>query len=107
MTRLPTLSARKIIQALEKAGFVLQRQRGSHYQMKHPTKGVVVTISSDDRTATPDRDFNDLVVECTSTDPDLLPPRYDGPRLDLSIPEKYVRQKKTKPKRRQSRPNQR
>ena len=36
MTRLPQLSARKLIQALEKAGFVLQRQRGSHYQMKHP-----------------------------------------------------------------------
>lgn len=37
MTRLPTLNARKIIQALEKVGFVLRRQRGSHYVMKHPT----------------------------------------------------------------------
>jgi hypothetical protein len=72
-----------------------------------PVKGVVVTISSDDRTATPDRDFNDLVVECTSSDPALLPPRYVGPRLDLSIPEKYVRQKETKPKRRRPRPTQR
>jgi len=39
VTRLPTLSARKIIQALEKAGFVLVRQRGSHHQMKHQTNG--------------------------------------------------------------------
>lgn len=36
MTRLPTLNARKIIQALEQVGFVLRRQRGSHYVMKHP-----------------------------------------------------------------------
>ena len=63
-----------------------------------PVKGVVVTISADDRTDTPDRDFNDLVVECTSSDPELLPPRFDMPRLDLSIPEKYVRKKNTKPK---------
>lgn len=44
MTRLPTLSARKIIQALEKAGFVVQRQRGSHCQMKHPGKNLRTTI---------------------------------------------------------------
>jgi predicted RNA binding protein YcfA (HicA-like mRNA interferase family) len=38
MTRLPTLTAQKIIRALKKAGFVLVRQRGSHYQMKHPER---------------------------------------------------------------------
>jgi predicted RNA binding protein YcfA (HicA-like mRNA interferase family) len=36
MTRLPTLSARKIIQALEQAGFVFDRQTGSHYILWHP-----------------------------------------------------------------------
>lgn len=59
----------------------------------HPAKGVVVTISADDRTNAPDADFNDLIVECTSSDPELEPPRFDGPRLDLTIPEKYVGQK--------------
>ena len=44
MTRLPTLSARKVIQALQKAGFVLVRQRGSHYQMKHPAKNLHTTV---------------------------------------------------------------
>lgn len=44
MTRLPTLTARKLIQALEKAGFVLCRQRGSHYQMKHPATNRRTTI---------------------------------------------------------------
>jgi predicted RNA binding protein YcfA (HicA-like mRNA interferase family) len=44
MTRLPTLTARKLIQALEKAGFVLVRQRGSHYQMKRGSDGRRTTI---------------------------------------------------------------
>jgi mRNA interferase HicA len=36
MTRLPTLHARKIIQALEQAGFVFDRQTGSHFILRHP-----------------------------------------------------------------------
>ncbi len=55
-------------------------------------KGVVLTISADDRTNTPDADFDDLVVECVTTDPELVPPRFLGPRMDLTIPERYVRQ---------------
>jgi predicted RNA binding protein YcfA (HicA-like mRNA interferase family) len=34
MTRLPTLHARKVIQALEKAGFVFDRQTGSHFILR-------------------------------------------------------------------------
>jgi predicted RNA binding protein YcfA (HicA-like mRNA interferase family) len=36
MTRLPTLNARKVIQALEQAGFVFDRQTGSHFILRHP-----------------------------------------------------------------------
>lgn len=36
MIRLPTLHSRKIIQALEKAGFVCDRQTGSHSIFHHP-----------------------------------------------------------------------
>ena len=36
MTRLPTLHSRKIIQALEQAGFVSDRQTGSHFILRHP-----------------------------------------------------------------------
>jgi mRNA interferase HicA len=36
MTRLPTLHVRKIIKALEQAGFVLDRQTGSHFIMRNP-----------------------------------------------------------------------
>lgn len=36
MTRLPRLRAKQLIQALERAGFVLERTRGNHVRMKHP-----------------------------------------------------------------------
>lgn len=65
----------------------------------HPVKGVVLTISADDRTSSPDADFDDLVVECTTTDPELIPPKLNGPPLDLTIPERVVRQKPDRPKR--------
>ncbi|MEK7353216.1 MAG: type II toxin-antitoxin system HicA family toxin [Chloroflexota bacterium] len=36
MTRLPTLTGDRIIKALAKAGFIVDRQRGSHVYLKHP-----------------------------------------------------------------------
>ena len=36
MTRLPRLKGREVVRALEKAGFVLERTRGSHAFLKHP-----------------------------------------------------------------------
>ena len=44
MTRLPTLHARKIIQALEQAGFVFYRQVGSHYVLRHPATRRTTTV---------------------------------------------------------------
>ena len=44
MTRLPTLHARKIIQALEQAGFVFYRQVGSHYVLRHPVTRRMTTV---------------------------------------------------------------
>ena len=55
-----------------------------------PAKGVIVTISADDQTDAPDADFNDLIVECTSTDPELAPPPFNGPPQDFTIPEPYI-----------------
>lgn len=37
MSRLPTLNARKVIQALEQAGFVFYKQIGSHCILRNPT----------------------------------------------------------------------
>lgn len=36
MSRLPSLTARKVVRALKRAGFVEDRQRGSHLIMFHP-----------------------------------------------------------------------
>jgi predicted RNA binding protein YcfA (HicA-like mRNA interferase family) len=36
MPRLPNVRAKDIIRALEKAGFELTRQKGSHVSMEHP-----------------------------------------------------------------------
>lgn len=36
MTRLPTLTSSRIIKALQKSGFQIKRQRGSHVYLQHP-----------------------------------------------------------------------
>lgn len=43
MGALPILTARQVIRALEKAGFQVQRQTGSHARLKH-ADGRVVTV---------------------------------------------------------------
>ncbi len=43
MPPLPILTARRIIAALNKAGFVVVRQKGSHIRLRHPD-GRVVTV---------------------------------------------------------------
>jgi len=36
MAKLPSLTARKVIRALKRAGFVEDRQKGSHLMLIHP-----------------------------------------------------------------------
>ena len=36
MTRLPAVSGERVVRALERAGFILVRQRGSHIFLRHP-----------------------------------------------------------------------
>jgi predicted RNA binding protein YcfA (HicA-like mRNA interferase family) len=43
MGALPMLTARQVLRALEKAGFQVQRQTGSHVRLKH-ADGRVVTV---------------------------------------------------------------
>lgn len=43
--RLPALTPRQVIRALERAGFVLHHSAGSHRHFKHPDKpGLRVTV---------------------------------------------------------------
>jgi predicted RNA binding protein YcfA (HicA-like mRNA interferase family) len=44
MPRLPRISARELVHALEKEGFVLSRSRGSHRIYRHPETGKRVTV---------------------------------------------------------------
>ena len=41
MPRLPVLSGDELVRALQRAGFQVVRQRGSHVRMKHPDRQVV------------------------------------------------------------------
>jgi predicted RNA binding protein YcfA (HicA-like mRNA interferase family) len=42
---LPAIQPKRLIRALERAGFVVHHVTGSHYILKHPTKpGVRVTV---------------------------------------------------------------
>jgi predicted RNA binding protein YcfA (HicA-like mRNA interferase family) len=43
MAGLPVLRANELVRALERAGFQIIRQRGSHVRMKHPD-GRIVTV---------------------------------------------------------------
>ena len=43
MPRLPTVTAAQLIRALERTGFEVLRQTGSHVRMRHPD-GRVVTV---------------------------------------------------------------
>ena len=44
MTRLPRVSGRECIRALEKAGFYVTRQRGSHVMLRRDTPSARVTV---------------------------------------------------------------
>ena len=45
MTRLPTLSPKKVLQALERGGFELHHSRGGHLYLLHPITQRSTTIA--------------------------------------------------------------
>jgi len=44
MPLLPRVTGREVVQALGRLGWVVVVQRGSHAQLKHPTRGGRVTV---------------------------------------------------------------
>ena len=44
MTRLPVLKPKQVLAALERAGFVVVRVKGSHYQLQNPHDRRRVTV---------------------------------------------------------------
>jgi predicted RNA binding protein YcfA (HicA-like mRNA interferase family) len=45
VTEIPSLSYRQVISALQRAGFVVVRQRGSHIRLQKRTKEKVIKIT--------------------------------------------------------------
>lgn len=45
MTEVPSLSYRKVIIALQRAGFIVLRQRGNHIRMQKRTREKVIKIT--------------------------------------------------------------
>ena len=43
MTRLPVVSGKQLIRVLQKLGYYIRDQKGSHIHMRHPTK-IPITI---------------------------------------------------------------
>ena len=44
MPKLPVVSGRKVVRALERAGFVVRRQRGSHLMLSSPDGADTVSV---------------------------------------------------------------
>jgi predicted RNA binding protein YcfA (HicA-like mRNA interferase family) len=38
MSKLPAVTARHLLQAIQKAGFIIHHQTGSHVHLRHPAK---------------------------------------------------------------------
>ena len=52
MPRLPVVSGRQVVRALEKLGFVEVRQRGSHVVMRNGARGTAVPLHREIATGT-------------------------------------------------------
>lgn len=44
MSRIPTVSARRLIKVLKKSGFIHDHTEGSHYIFYHPRKKIAVSV---------------------------------------------------------------
>ena len=44
MAKLPSLTARKVVQALKRAGFIEDRQKGSHLILIHPATRARIVV---------------------------------------------------------------
>jgi len=54
MSRLPALRPQQVVRALERAGFVLLRVRGSHHRLHHPERPeLLVTVPMHNRDLKP------------------------------------------------------
>ena len=72
MSRLPQISARQILAALQRAGFITKRVKGSHHYLVHvsdPSRRTTVAVHSGDL---PTRDVQDILKQAKLAREDFL-----------------------------------
>ena len=71
MSKLPVISGRKLVRALERMGFILDRQRGSHMILFRPDPPTTVTV--------PDhRELDRGTLRAILRQADVSPSQLDG-----------------------------
>jgi predicted RNA binding protein YcfA (HicA-like mRNA interferase family) len=63
MSRLPQVTPREMLAALQRAGFVIKRSKGSHHYLVHasdPTRRTTVAVHPGDL---PERDVRDILKQ--------------------------------------------
>ena len=73
MSPLPVLKPRRILRALERAGFVIDHQTGSHAQLRHPWKSHLrVTVPRHDRYDIPRSTLRSILRQADMTEEEFL-----------------------------------
>jgi predicted RNA binding protein YcfA (HicA-like mRNA interferase family) len=73
MNPLPVLKPRRVLRALERAGFVIHHQSGSHAQLRHPLKPHLhVTIPRHDRFDLPRPVLRSILRQAELTEEEFL-----------------------------------
>jgi predicted RNA binding protein YcfA (HicA-like mRNA interferase family) len=67
MTRLPSLKAREVMRALERAGFICVRSKGSHRIFEHPHHPERRTVVADHRGDVPRGTLRDIIEQAGFT----------------------------------------
>jgi predicted RNA binding protein YcfA (HicA-like mRNA interferase family) len=71
--RVPILKPREVLRALQKAGFAIHHQTGSHAQLKHPSKPhLKVTVPRHDRFDLPVPILRSIIRQAGMTVEDFL-----------------------------------
>jgi len=69
--KLRSLTARKVVNALIKDGFYLDRESGSHHQFLHPVKGRVTVAFHHPRDTFPLKTLRGIIQDAGWTEEDL------------------------------------
>jgi predicted RNA binding protein YcfA (HicA-like mRNA interferase family) len=67
MARLPRISSQKLLQALQRAGFYVHHQRGSHVNLRHPTKTHLHVVVPQNRKDLAPKTLKSIIVQAEMT----------------------------------------